>query len=116
MRSRRLRIRRYKRTGKVTKSTILKLICCLAKADRGAGSPLLRGLAQKLTGVSLEAPKRISDKLILFSSKNKTAHVYIRAALITGNFPPVIVNWLLSNFAMTRINDIFQDEINGEIN
>lgn len=54
-----IRIWRYKRTGKITRCTVLKLVCCLAKADKEAGSPLLRGLVQKLTGVSLEAPKRI---------------------------------------------------------
>lgn len=54
-----IRIWRYKSTGKVTKGTLLKLACCLLKADKDTGSPLLRGIARKLTGINLDAPKRI---------------------------------------------------------
>lgn len=52
-----------------------------------------------------------SDKLTLFNSKNKTAHIYIHTALKIKYIPPIIVNWLVSNFAMTRIKDIIQDEM-----
>ncbi len=45
---------------KKNKTDYAKLLCCIMKADRDAGSPLLHSIAQVVTGIRLpETPRRL---------------------------------------------------------